>query len=90
MTRHHFLDKVERNVIRLIEHNLNRGIKVKLVLQCDMEKRNPATSEVITGSPHFRSKLKVIVEKDIISGDYKEMKEEILEHMATFQREGSN
>ena len=85
-----FLDVVERNVIRLIENNLNRGIKVKLVLHCDMEKRNPATSEVITESPHFRSKLKVIVEKDIISGDYKEMREEILENIAKFQREGSN
>ena len=34
----------------------NRGLKVKLVLQCDMEKKNnQATGDAITASPHFRN-----------------------------------
>ena len=85
-----FLRAVEQNVVRLIESNLNRGIKVKLVLRCDMEKRNPATDETIIQSPHFRSKLKVIIENNIISEEYREMTEEILENIAKYQREGSN
>ena len=85
-----FLRAVEQNVVRLIESNLNRGMKVKLVLRCDMEKRNPATNETIVESPHFRSKLKTILRKDETSEEYRDMQEEILENIAKFQREGSN
>ena len=62
-----FLNKVERNVVQLIKDKLIRGIRIK------MEKRNPATDEVVIESPHFRSRLKVILEKDNVD-EYKEMK----------------
>ena len=84
-----FLGAVRPTVVRLIENNLNKGLKVKLVLQCDMEKINPATGDAITASPHFRSKLKVIIQKDTIPNTYSEISDEILENIASYQREGS-
>ena len=55
-----YLRAVQPTVIRLIENNLNQGIKIKLVLQCDMERIDPDTGDVITTSPYFNSKLKAI------------------------------
>ena len=85
-----FLRAVGQPVIRLIENNLNQGLKIKLVLSCEMEKVNPATGDTIIESPHFRSQLKVIVRKDTIAEEYREMSEQILENIAKFQRQGSN
>ena len=55
-----------------------------------MEKVDPATGNTIIESPHFRSQLKVILRKDTITEEYREMVEEVLENIAKFQREGSN
>ena len=85
-----YLRAVEKSVVGVIESNLDRGMKVKLVLQCDMEKINPATGEAIIQSPYFSSKLKTILQKDVIKEEYRDMSEEILENIARYQREGSN
>ena len=84
-----YLRAAQPSVVGLIENNLNQGVKVKLVLQCDMERINPATGDVITAFPYFRSKLKVITQKDAITEAYMEMNDEVLENIASYQREGS-
>ena len=85
-----YLRAIEKSVVGVIERHLGRGMKVKLVLQCDMEKMNAATGEAIIQSPHFSSKLKTILQKDTIKEEYRDMSEEILENIAKYQREGSN
>ena len=42
-----YLRAAQPSVVGLIENNLNQGVKVKLVLQCDIKRKNPAIGDVI-------------------------------------------
>ena len=85
-----YLTAAQKAVLRVIENNLGQGLKVRLGLKCEMSKASPnAESEVIIATPYFNSNLKVILRKDTISEEYRDMIGEILEKIANFNRQGS-
>ena len=85
-----YLSDAQNTITRLIENNLSQGLKIRLSLKCEMSKVSPnADSEDITETPYFNSNLKVILRKDTISEEYREMIGEILEKIANFNRRGS-
>ena len=83
-----FLKALKPSIVSLL--GKNRGIKVKLVLSCTMEKTNPSTGKSVTQDASFHSKVEVNLEGTDISDLYNTMVDRVLETMATFQRRGSN
>ena len=84
-----YLTDVKHTTTCLIENNLNRGTKVKAALHCEMIRVDPETNEDVTTTCYFNSNLKTIIRKDTIGEEYRVMSNEILEHVANFQRRGS-
>ena len=54
-----------------------------------MVRVDPETKENVTTTCYFNSNLKTIIQKDTIDEEYRVMSNEILEHVANFQRRGS-
>ena len=50
---------------------------------------DPETNEDVTTTCYSNSNLKTIIRKDTIGEEYRVMSNEILEHVANFQRRGS-
>ena len=84
-----YLTDVTHTATRLIKSNLNQGTKVKAALHCEMIRVDPETNEDVTTTCYFNSNLKTIIRKDTIGEEYRVMSNEILEHVANFQRRGS-
>ena len=85
-----YLSDVQLTVTRVIENNLSQGLKVRLGLKCEMIKVSPnAEGEYTIATPYFNSNMKVILRKDTISEEYREMISEIFEKIANFNRQGS-
>ena len=84
-----YLTDVKHTTTCIIENNLNKGTKVKVVLHCEMIRVDPDTKEDVYTTCYFNSNLKTIVRQGIISEEYTVMSNEILENAANFQRRGS-
>ena len=84
-----YLIDVTHTATLLIKSNLNPGTKVKAALHCEMIRVDPETNEDVTTTCYFNSNLKTIIRKDTIGEEYRVMSNEILEHVANFQRRGS-
>ena len=80
---------VTHTATRLIESNLNKGTKVKVFLHCEMIRADPETNEDVTTTCYFNSNLKTIIRKDTSGEEFRVMSNEMLEHVANFQRRGS-
>ena len=84
-----YLIDVTHTATRLIKSNLNQGTKVNAALHCEMIRVDPETNEDVTTTCYFNSNLNTIIRKDTIGEEYRVMSNEILEHVANFQRRGS-
>ena len=81
-----FLGNVRENITRVLRNN--RGMKVKLVLKCNMER--PSTlGETVIKPADFSSETHIILDGTDEDDIYITMVERILENMATFQSGGS-
>ena len=67
-----------------------RQTKFKLILSCMMEKVDLKSGEVIAKEEAFHSKTEVNLESTDSKELFSKMKETVLEHLAKFQRQGSN
>ena len=83
-----FLDKVRPDVVRLI--NANRKMKIKMILDCVMEKTSLLTGDVFTMQTAFHSHIEVNLEGSDADDMYTTMADKVMEALASFQREGSN
>jgi hypothetical protein len=83
-----FLKIVEPEVTKLLTDN--RGTKVKVILQCMMEKNDLQSGEVVLHAAAFHSDTDVNLEATDVNELYSTMSEVVLERLAKFQRLGSN
>ena len=81
-----FLDNVRENITRVLREN--RGIKVKLILHCYMERPINLGETIIRPAP-FQSYIHINLDGTDEDDIYIIMTERILEVMATFQSMGS-
>ena len=54
-----------------------------------MVRIDPDTKEDVYTTCYFNSNLKTFIQKDTVTGEYRKMSNELLEHVANFQRRGS-
>ena len=83
-----FLNIVKSEVVNLISKN--RQTKINLVLQCEMEKVDIKSGEVIDTTAPFVSKTEEVLEGTDVGELYNKASDKILESMAMFQMRGSN
>jgi hypothetical protein len=83
-----FLKKVEPEVLKLLTSN--RKIKVKLILNCMMEKNDIQTGEAVIHAAAFHSNINVNLEATDVNELCNTMYGTVLEKLATFQQRGSN
>ena len=81
-----FLDNVRENITRVLQEN--RGIKVKLIFKCYME-RPSNLGETVIRPADFHSDIHMNLDGTDEDDIYIIMTERILEKMATFQYRGS-
>ena len=83
-----FLEKVKPTVLAFFEKH--SGIKTKLILECKMEKIDPATGKNKIVDASFASNPEIVLQGTDIPAIYDNMTDKVLENMTTFQRQGSN
>ncbi|WAR28172.1 hypothetical protein MAR_013876, partial [Mya arenaria] len=81
-----FFDAVRPDVVRLI--SANRMTKIKLILNCRMERTSILTGHVISELASFHSHIEVNVEETDASDMYTTMADRIMEAISNFQRLG--
>jgi hypothetical protein len=82
-----YLNFIGPLVVNKIEQEKNEGVKVKLVLQCEMKKNDLKTGKIDYASPHFTTGTRTILKGEAIP--YNKMIEKMLESLETFQSRGS-
>ncbi|WAR31551.1 hypothetical protein MAR_034093 [Mya arenaria] len=83
-----FLDAVRPDVVRLI--SANRMTKIKVILNCRMERTSILTGDAISEPASFHSNIEVNLEGTDASDLYTTMTDRIMEAISNFQRQGSN
>ncbi|WAR02549.1 hypothetical protein MAR_009107 [Mya arenaria] len=76
------------DVVRLI--SANRMTKIKVMLNCRMERTSILTGDVISEPASFHSHIEVNLEGIDVSDLYTTMTDRIMEAISNFQRQGSN
>lgn len=79
-----FMDDAKRSIINILENNW--GTKVKLILDCKMEKTDVKTREPIVKPATFHSKVKI----SLAETNADDLCRDMVESDWRFQREGSN
>ncbi|WAR09942.1 hypothetical protein MAR_035018, partial [Mya arenaria] len=79
---------VRPDVVRLI--SANRMTKIKVILNCRMERTSILTGDVISEPASFHSHIEVNLEGTDVSYLYTTMTDRIMEAISNFQRQGSN
>ena len=74
-------------VVNKIEQEKNEGVKVKLVLQCEMKKNDLKTGKIEYAKSHFTTGTHTILKGEAIP--YNKMTQYMLESLETFQQKGS-
>ena len=83
-----FLTKVKANVTEVFKSN--PSTKVKLILNCIMEKQDIQSGNMTYSPAHFHSYIEVNLEGTDVNDMYNKMSSQIFESIANYNQRGSN
>ena len=83
-----FIRKITKEALRILGNERNTRAKFRLL--CVMERTSVATNETARDEAVFSSRVEENLEENDEKEIWKEVTSEALEHMAQFQRQGSN